>query len=126
MRLKFTSSEFADFSAAFYYDRLTNPDMIPYQVNKDFDDLIEVLKRKGCRQIFLAYYLHMNPQIRVKYRMGKDTFRLGKGKQSLLIEIVPDKVPEEMIQVGFLRKVGRLLKKFLKGEFTEEQPTRKV
>jgi hypothetical protein len=126
MRLKLTSSQFADFVSTFFYDRLTNENVVPYQVNEEFDDLIEVLRRKGCRQVFLAYYLRMNPQIRVKYRMGRSTFELGKGRGSLLLEIVPDEIPVEMKPVGIIKKVGRLLKKFLTGEFTEEETKKRM
>lgn len=123
MKVRMTASQFADYVSAFMYDKLSNPEIVvPNTVNPEFDDLCEVLKRKGARQVYLLYWLHMTPQQRMKYRITRDIFRPIKKGTPLQIEIIPDPVvAPETEKGGIIKKVGRLLKKFLSGGFSSEE-----
>jgi len=125
MKVRMTASEFANYVSAFMYDKLSNPELVvPYTNNPEFDDLCEVLKRKGVRQVYLLYWLHMTPQQRMKYRITRDIFRPLKKGTPLQIEIIPDPIviPPEQQKGGIVKKIGKLLKKFIGGGFSEEKP----
>jgi hypothetical protein len=123
-RIKVTSSEYGDIVAAFLYDKLINPDaVIPNLNNPEFDGLMEIMNRKGMRAVLMHYWLSMDPQMRVKYRLIQNTFRPSKPGSTTMIEInweqAVEYAPGE--EPGFItraiRKVGKVLKKFLTGGF---------
>ncbi len=72
-RLSIDTSEFADYVACFLLDKMNNmSEVVPY--NEDFNDFCEILKHKGTRATLITYYMHMDPQTRVRYRLIRDVF----------------------------------------------------
>jgi hypothetical protein len=124
-RIKMTSGEFGDYVACFLNDKFTNPDaVIPPSINAEFDGLAEIMNRKGMRGIVLSYFMHVDPQFRVKYRLTRDVFRPKKKQPvTVLIEIVwePEPKPEDpSFMTRMIRKAGRILKKWIAGDFGDK------
>ena len=110
--LKVDSSEFADFVVCFLLDKLTKPgQVIPVEVNENFDDLSMVLANKGLRSVFLQYYINMNPQMRIKYKMIRGAFINNTQDTTSIIYIDKVYVPEQPTTV--LGKARKFLKKII-------------
>lgn len=78
-RLNVKTTEFADIVCCFLLDKMNNSDtVLPLNAgNENFEDFIEVMKHKGLRSVLLTYYMHMDPQTRVRYRLIRDVFNVG-------------------------------------------------
>ena len=118
-RIKLTVGEFGDYVAAFLYDKMTNPEeIVPAESNVMFNDAAEIMSKRGLRNIFLSYWLQMDPQQRVKYRMTRSVFNPFKPASSVILEIVWEPAPVEKKPTTI---IGKLMKKFIKGEFDEKE-----
>jgi len=72
-RLSIDTDEFADYVAAFLLDKMNNMDTV-VPGNENFNDFCEILKHKGTRATLITYYMHMDPQTRVRYRLIRNVF----------------------------------------------------
>jgi len=112
-KVNVTADEFADIVVAFLLDKLLNPeDIIP--TNKEFDKYMEKMKLKGMKSVSLTYYLDLDTNLRVAYKRIKDTFEVGKSKNST-IYIYPNKESKEEDDKKS-NMVKRIIKKLLKKE----------
>ena len=103
--LKVSSGEFADFVVCFLLDKLTKPgQVIPVEVNEQFDDLSIVLSNKGLRSVLLQYYIQMNPQMRIKYKMIRKVFTDSPLENTSIIYIEKSQIPEQPTILGKTRK----------------------
>lgn len=108
--LHLKSSEFADIVACFLLDKLTNPaDVIPIEINENFDDLSVIMQNKGMRAVLLKYYMTMNPQMRIQYKMIKDVFTTTDKASSAYIYIEKEQKPPQEVS-----KTRKFLKTMLK------------
>lgn len=112
-KITVTGSEYADITACFLMDKLTNPDeVIEYDVNERFNALVEVLARRGMKAPLLQTWLDMDPQTRVKYRQIKQVFRDGAQGKVTYIEIHKDK-RSEIIKPGVFQRIKNIVKKII-------------
>jgi len=87
-KINVTRQEFADLVVAFLFDKLLHPEeVVPDDLK--FNDLVESMRGKGLRSLFMNYYLDMDPKMRVKYKRIKDVFahkELEEGEWELISE----------------------------------------
>jgi hypothetical protein len=122
MKLKLTGQEFGDFVVALLYDKMSNPEMIlPPEIAPEFSEFVDILERKGTRSIMLAYWLKMEPKSRIRYRLARPTFDPHKSGQSVWIEVDWEPMPSAAEKQGILKRAGKLLKRFVAGEFEEKK-----
>ena len=111
MKLTFTTTQYCQFVMCMLYDHLLNPDdIVPIIIDKDYNDLMTIMKHRSIKSILLQYYMQLDPQMRVKYRMIKNVFRDNMSTGSIYIEIKKEHIPEEE-KIGFFRKTGKFLLK---------------
>lgn len=122
MKLKLNAQEFGDFVVAYLYDKMSNPEQVsPSEVAPEFSEFVEILQRKGTRSIFLAYWLKMDPQSRVRYRLARPVFNPRRPAQTVWIELNWQPMPPEEEKASILSRAGKLLKRFIAGEFDEKE-----
>jgi len=110
-KINVTRQEFADLVVAFLFDKLLHPEeVVPDDLK--FNDLVESMRGKGLRSLFMNYYLDMDPKMRVKYKRIKDVFD-RVGTETSVINISPEKKekPKSVVKKKSLLKkvVGKLL-----------------
>jgi hypothetical protein len=87
-KLNLTPSEFADFVAAFIFDKMVNPDEIIIE-NEDFTKLINRISSLGSKPHFMKYYLDMTADERLNYKRFKSTIEPGATSKSV-IDVKPE------------------------------------
>ena len=103
-RLSTETTEFADLVCCFLLDKLNNPEILPG--NENFDDFCELMKHKGMRAILLTYYMHMNPNTRVRYRLIREVFRPEKPMPTADLHLVkPEPIETVAPKRTLLKKV---------------------
>ena len=90
---------------AFLFDKLLHRDEVSVG-NELFEKFVDQLKQKGFLPLIRDYYLKMDPQDRLKYKLIKDAFE-GVTTSNNVINIVPEKFekkpgPEKK---GFIKKI---------------------
>jgi hypothetical protein len=119
-KLTLNSSEWSDIVVCFLYDKMCYPDeVIPAEINLNFNDLAEILKRKALKGILQHYYINIDPQLRTRYRLIMQTMRPDSNNPSTsIIEIRHMTKPKEDSGLisKTISKVGALLKAFISGD----------
>lgn len=91
-RLSVETDEFADLVCCFLLDKLNYMETVdPY--NDNFNDFCEIMKHKGMRAVLLTYYMHINPQTRVRYRLIRDVFITDGNMPTADLHIVKTEPP---------------------------------
>jgi len=107
-KINVTPDEFCDIVVSFLFDKMLHPDEIVPN-NIEFNDLMESMRGKGLRSLFMNYYLSMDSNTRVKYKKIKNIF--DGSNMTSVINIVPERIkvkPEKEKKI--LKKViGQLL-----------------
>jgi len=110
MRLTLTTTQFCQLVMCMLYDSLVRPDeIVPILNNQDYNDLMTLLKQRGCRTIFQQYYMRLDPQMRIRYRMIDDVFRDNNKNMDIFLDIRKERVPVE--KKGLIRRTGEFLAK---------------
>lgn len=109
-KINITSNEFSDIVVSFLFDKMLHPDEVSPD-NDNFNKLIENMRGKGLKSLFMNYYLKMDSNMRVKYKRIKDTF--DDTNKSSIINIKPEKAKgdiQEPEKRGLLKRViGKIL-----------------
>lgn len=112
MRLTLTSTQFCQIVMCAVYDQLTRPDeIVPILNNQDYNDLMTLFKQRGMRTILQQYYMRLDPQMRIRYRMMDDVFRDNKQKETVMLEIRKEHLPAA--KKGLVRRTGEFLAKVM-------------
>ena len=102
------------------FDKLLHPDDVSVG-NELFDKFAVQLRRKGFLPLVRDYYLSMDSQDRLKYKLIKDAFE-AITTSNAVIQIVPEKYEKEpdtpakqnkKIKGGFIK---RIIKKLVAGD----------
>lgn len=114
MKLNLTSTEFCQICMCLLYEQLLKPDEIIAILNdQDYNDLMTIFKHRGMKTILQQYYLRLDPQMRVRYRMIKEVFKNNKKTKSVMIGIIKEDVKIEPSKKGIIRRTGEFLAKVL-------------
>lgn len=112
-KLTVTGSEFADIVMLFLYDKLSHPDeIIEADVNETFNAFAEVMFRRGMKAPLLQCYMDMNPQLRVQYRLIRNTFMDNANGKISYIEIHKDVRPDTL-KPGVFKRIKSIVKKIV-------------
>ncbi len=110
MKFTLTTTQFCQLTMCMLYDQLVRPDeIVPILSNQDYNDLMTLFKQRGMRTILQQYYMRLDPQMRIRYRMMMDTFRDNAKTSSVFMEIKKEHLPKE--KKGLIRKTGEFLAK---------------
>lgn len=105
-KINVTNETYPDIVIAYLFDKLLHPDEVS-PGNPLFENFTKQLKQKGFMPIIRDYYLNMNAQHRLKYKLIKDAFE-GVTTSNNVINIVPkkfEKKPEGPEKKGFIKKI---------------------
>ena len=76
MKINVTQDQFCDLVVSFLLDKVMNPEkVIPN--NEEFNEFVDDLRRGGLRPKAIAYYMNMDSEMRVEYKLLKPVL-LGK------------------------------------------------
>jgi hypothetical protein len=112
-KLTLTGSEFANIVMLFLYDKLSHPDeIIEADVNETFNAFMEVMFRRGMKAPLLQCYMDMKPQLRVQYRLIRNTFMDNTSGKISNIEIHKDVRPDTL-KPGVFKRIKNIVKKIV-------------
>lgn len=125
-KINVTNKTYPNIVIAYLFDKLLHTDEVSVG-NELFDKFAKQLKQKGFLPIIRDYYLNMDSQDRLKYKLIKDGFE-AITTSNTVIQIVPEKFekkPETPAQKKKKQKGGiikRLIKKITSSnELDKEQ-----
>jgi len=119
-KINVTNKTYPNFVIAYLFDKLLHPDDVSVG-NELFDKFAVQLRRKGFLPLVRDYYLSMDSQDRLKYKLIKDAFE-AITTSNAVIQIVPEKYEKEpdtpakqnkKIKGGFIK---RIIKKLVAGD----------
>jgi ABC-type dipeptide/oligopeptide/nickel transport system ATPase component len=114
MKINLTSTQFCQICMCLLYEQLLKPDeIIAILDDQDYNDLMTVFKHRGMKTILQQYYLRLDPQMRVRYRMIKEVFKNNKKTKSVMIGIIKEDIKERPEKKGLVRRTGEFLSKVL-------------
>lgn len=112
MKINLTPNEFADFVAAFLFDKILNDDVIPN--NEEFNKFSEALEKKGVKPLLMRYYMSMDSDMRINYKRIKDSFT-GKEMSMNTINITrsddTEKIEEPKGKIAKVKKIAKRVAK---------------
>ncbi len=112
MRLTLTTTQFCQLMMCCLYDQLVHPDeIVPILINQDYNDIMTLFKQRGMRTILQQYYMRLDPQMRIRYRMIDDFIRDNNKRSDIMLDIRKEHVPIE--KKGVIRRTGEFLAKVL-------------
>lgn len=112
MRLTLTTTQFCQLVQCILYDQLVRPDeILPILGNQDYNDLMTLYKQRGMRTILQQYYMRLDPQMRIRYKMISDAFRDNNKMKDVMLDIRKETLPPE--KKGVIRRAGEFLTKIL-------------
>lgn len=112
MRLTLTSTQFCQIMMCCLYDQLVHPDeIVPILNDQDYNDIMTLFKQRGLRTILQQYYMRLDPQMRIRYRMINDVFRDNNKRSIIMFDIRKEHLPVE--KKGIIRRTGDFLAKVL-------------
>ena len=76
MKINVTQDQFCDLVVSFLLDKVMNPEKV-IPDNEEFNEFVDDLRRGGLRPKAIAYYMNMDSEMRVKYKLLKPVL-LGK------------------------------------------------
>lgn len=120
-KLVLTTSEFADFVAAFLFDTMLHPDELIVE-NEKFNDLMKKISKMGAKPYFMKYYLDMSADNRLNYKRFKPTLEPGATTKSV-VEVNPSDVKKAPKKKGKLTKIAKSVVKklLLQQEVSQEE-----
>lgn len=125
-KINVTNKTYPNIVIAYLFDKLLHPEEVSVG-NELFDKFVIQLKKKGFLPIIRDYYLNMDSQDRLKYKLIKDGFE-AITTSNTVIQIVPEKFekkPETPAQKIKKQKGGvirRMLKKLVaSNELSKEE-----
>jgi len=124
-KINVTNKTYPNIVIAYLFDKLLHPEEVSVG-NELFDKFVLQLKKKGFLPIIRDYYLNMDSQDRLKYKLIKDGFE-AITTSNTVIQIVPEKFekkPETPAQKIKKQKGGiikRMLKKIVSGFETDNE-----
>lgn len=108
MKLTLSSTQFCQVVMCMLYDQLVRPDeIVPILNNQEYNDLMTIFKQRGMRTLLQQYYMRLDPQMRIRYRMIMDVLRDNNKRKTVFLEVRKEKVPEE--RKGIIRRTGEFL-----------------
>jgi len=119
-KINVTNKTYPNFVVAYLFDKLLHPDEVSVG-NELFDKFSIQLRQKGFLPLVRDYYLSMDSQDRLKYKLIKDSFE-AITTSNAVIQIVPEKFekkPETPKQQNKKIKGGvikRIIKKLVAGD----------
>ena len=114
MKLTLSSTQFSQLIMCMLYDFLLRPDeIVPILKNQDYNDLMTILKHRSLRTILQQYYMQLDPQMRIRYRMMQEVFRDNTKTQSVFIEIKKEHLNKQEKSKGIIRRTGEFFQKVL-------------
>ena len=123
-RINVTNKTYPNFVIAYLFDKLLHPDDVSVG-NELFDKFVIQLRHKGFLPLIRDYYLSMDSQDRLKYKLIKDAFE-AITTSNAVIQIVPEKFEKKpdtakqqnkKIKGGVIR---RMLKKLVANKEIEK------
>jgi hypothetical protein len=114
-------NEWPDVLMAYLFDKILHPDEISSK-NEMFNKFMIKMKSRGFSPLLRDYYLTMDPNLRVKYKLIKEVFEETTAATAV-IHVRPERFDKakEKEEDGLIKKV---LKKLLSSmEFTEDEKT---
>jgi hypothetical protein len=95
------------------YDQLLHPDnSLPIVQNQDYNDLMTIFKHRGMRTILQMYFMRLDPQMRMRYRLIREAFRNSNNMKDIIIEIRKDNL-QEVPGKSIIRKTGDFISKII-------------
>jgi len=88
-KINVTNKTYPNIVVAYLFDKLLHPEEVSVG-NELFDKLAGQMKQKGFLPIIRDYYLNMDSQDRLKYKLIKDAFE-AITTSNAVIQIVPEK-----------------------------------
>ena len=88
-KINVTNKTYPNIVVAYLFDKLLHPEEVSVG-NELFDKFAAQLKQKGFLPIIRDYYLNMDSQDRLKYKLIKDGFE-AITTSNTVIQIVPEK-----------------------------------
>jgi hypothetical protein len=113
-KINVTNKTYPNIVIAYLFDKLLHPEDVSVG-NELFDKFVIQLKKKGFLPIIRDYYLNMDSQDRLKYKLIKDGFE-AITTSNTVIQIVPEKFekkPETPAQ-KIKKQKGGMLRRVLK------------
>ncbi len=92
-KINVTNKTYPNIVISYLFDKLLHPDEVSVG-NELFDKFAGQLKKKGFLPIIRDYYLNMDSQDRLKYKLIKDAFE-AITTSNAVIQIVPEKFEKE-------------------------------
>ena len=92
-KINVTNKTYPNFVIAYLFDKLLHPDDVSVG-NELFDKFVIQLRHKGFLPLIRDYYLSMDSQDRLKYKLIKDAFE-AITTSNAVIQIVPEKFEKE-------------------------------
>lgn len=111
-KINVTAQTFPNIVVAYLFDKLLHPDEVSVG-NELFDKFVVQLKKKGFAVNLRDYYLNMDSQDRLKFKLIKDGFE-GVTTSNTVINIVPEKFEKKPETQKDKKKKGGIIRKMLK------------
>ena len=100
--------EYADITIAFLLDMILNPDEM-MDTNERFNDMIDLMNRRGLKPFLLHYYMGSPSKSRSKWKQLRKNFIKGKSSSGSINIRASEDVPKE-VEVN---KTKSIIKKVL-------------
>ena len=123
-KINVTSDTFPNIVMAYLYDKFIHPDEVS-KGNELFNETIDKIKKKGSLPLLRDYYLKMDANDRMKYKLIKDAFE-EVTTSNAVIQVLPkkfEKKPEGKRKEGFIKKTIKKIIKTLvaSNEFSQDE-----
>ena len=83
--INITKEEWPDLIVAFLLDKMIDGDNVLGE-NDDFNNLMEIVEKRGLKPYLLHYYMGSDSNVRSKYKSISKSFKTGKTDTLLLQE----------------------------------------
>lgn len=115
MKITLTTTQFCQIMMCALYDQLIRPDeIVPILKDQDYNDIMTLFKARGMRSILQQYYMRLDPQMRVRYRMIDDIFRDTNQKENVILDIRKEHLPKSPSgKTTLVRRTGEFLAKVI-------------
>jgi hypothetical protein len=113
-QITLTPDEMPDFVVAFLMDNFKNEEL--RELNPLWKKFIETLEAKGVESQTMIYYLHMDAETRLKYKMIADVFSGKSSSAKINITKNIAKTTERKIKYGNIKNIIKKVFKIVKEE----------
>ncbi len=112
MKLTINTVQYSQLMVCLFYDQLLHPDKsIPILEDQDYNDLLSIMKHRGVLTLFQLYYMRLDPQMRMRFRLIREAFRNNNNMKDLILEVKKDTI--SVPKKGIVRRTGEFVQKIL-------------